>query len=369
LNVNKEEMTYSKAGVDIKKEGKTVSQIVREITFRRDGFGKAFEEAGHFAGLIDFGDYFLAMTTDGVGSKMLLAEALGRYDTVGIDCIAMNVNDLVAIGAEPIAFVDYLAVEKHDEKIASQIGRGLNRGAEMANVSIVGGETATLPDMVRGIDLSGAALGYLKKEDLVDGKEIREGDYIYSLPSTGPHSNGYTLIRKLLERWKIDPRGRIQEALALYPDLKAALKDNLEGEEYSRVLDLGKKQQSIGEMLLEPTAIYVKPVLRILRERRVHGIAHITGGGITNLLRLKGEVNFIIDSPPEPPALFLFLKALGNISWWEMYRTFNMGMGMILVTPPCELDSLPGVRRIGKVAGGEGKVIISPLKLHYEEYF
>lgn len=367
--MSEEEMTYSKAGVDIKKEGRTVSRIVREITFRREGFGGAVEEAGHFAGLIDFGDYFLAMTTDGVGSKMILAEELGKYDTVGIDCIAMNVNDLVAIGAEPIAFVDYLAVEKHDEEIASHIGRGLNRGAEMANVSIVGGETATLPDMVRGIDLSGAALGYLKKEDLVDGRDIRDGDHLYSLPSTGPHSNGYTLIRKLLKRWEIDPRERILKALERNPDLKAALKDNLEEGDYRRALQLGEERRGIGELLLEPTAIYVKPVLRILRERRVHGIAHITGGGVTNLLRLKEGMDFIIDRPPEPSPLFLFLKGLGNISWWEMYRTFNMGMGMILVTPPGELDSTPGVRRIGRVSRGEGKVTIPPLKLHFEEYF
>lgn len=367
--MKEEGMTYSRAGVDIKKEGRTVSRIVRELTFRREGFGRALNKAGHFAGLIDFGEYYLAMTTDGVGSKMLLAERLGKYDTVGIDCIAMNVNDLVAIGAEPIAFVDYLAVERHDEEIASQIGRGLNRGAEMANISIVGGETATLPDMVRGIDLSGAALGYLKKDELVDGEKIQEGDHLYSLPSTGPHSNGYTLIRRLLEKWEINPAESLHLIVEKNPDLKKALKENLDEKDLGGIMRLQEGKGSIGEVLLEPTAIYVRPVLKILKEKRVHGIAHITGGGVTNLLRLKEGLDFIIDRPPAPPPIFLFLKALGDISWSEMYRTFNMGMGMILVTPPGELDSTPGVRRIGKVSKGEGKVMIPPFKLHFEEYF
>ncbi|MCD6383750.1 MAG: phosphoribosylformylglycinamidine cyclo-ligase [Thermoplasmata archaeon] len=362
----KEEFTYKEAGVDIKEEGRSITSILKHISFRRSGLGGAYYLSGHFSGLIEFGEYLLALTTDGVGSKILLAEALHKYDTIGIDCIAMNVNDLISVGAEPIAFVDYLAVERHDPEVAEEIGKGLNEGARQANITIVGGETATLPDIVKGFDLSGSALGYVKKENLITGEKVREGDELYFLPSSGVHSNGYTLVRKVLNTFNIELKLSVGEILDDRKDLNTLLGERLSVDEYERVSSLNKEW--VGEVYLTPTKIYVKEVLNIIREHNVHGVAHITGGGVTNLLRLKKGVNFILESPPPPPGEFLFLKALGNISWKEMYKTFNMGIGMVLVTPPGELEDVRGVKRLGRVERGDGRVVIPTLNIEYSEY-
>lgn len=192
-------MTYAEAGVNISKENSAIKRLTKHLMFKRTGFGAPLIDIGHYAGLIDLGDFALAMTTDGVGSKVLIASAIGKWDTIGIDCIAMNVNDLLAVGAEPMAFVDYLAMEKINEDVMEQIGMGLQKGAEIANVSIIGGETATLPDIIRGFDLAGTCIGWVQKDKIITGKDIQIGDVILGLPSSGIHSNGLTLARKIIE--------------------------------------------------------------------------------------------------------------------------------------------------------------------------
>ena len=334
-------MRYSDAGVDFDKEGRTIGGIVSALRFRREGTGSPVDLPGGFSGIIDFGDVYLAMATDGVGSKMLIAEEMGKLDTIGIDCMAMNVNDLICIGAEPLAFVDYFAVEKHDEEVARQIGIGLNRGAELANVSIIGGETATLPDIIKGFDLAGTALGYVKKEDVITGERISSGDVIVGLPSSGPHSNGYTLIRKVVEK----------AGLSYEDDFN------------------GKK---LGEVLLEPTRIYVKEVIGLLRDGvDIHGMAHITGGGLRNLLRMKEGIGFVMDEPLDAHPIFGAIQEWGGISDEEMYQTFNMGMGFALIAPEKEAEKIVervnGARIVGKVVKGKGVSVLS-LGIEYREY-
>jgi phosphoribosylformylglycinamidine cyclo-ligase len=191
-------LTYAQAGVDISLENRSIEAMKSVLTTRRKGFGAPLTDIGHYAGLLDMGSFALAMTTDGVGSKVLIANAISKWDTVGIDCIAMNVNDLYAIGAEPIAFVDYLAVEKVDPERAEQIAIGLARGAELSNMTIVGGETASLPEIIRGFDLAGTAIGVVDKDKVVTGEKIKKGDVLVGVPSSGLHSNGYTLARAIV---------------------------------------------------------------------------------------------------------------------------------------------------------------------------
>ena len=317
--------TYAKAGVDIEKE----AAVVKALREGLRGVGGVGE--GHFAGLIELPfaeDYLLALTCDGVGSKILVAQKLGKFDTIGIDCIAMNVNDIICVGAKPIAFVDYLAMERLDEEIAKEIAKGLQRGAELAGVRILGGETATLPELINGIDLSGACVGYVRKDRIVSGEKIEERDVVIGLESSGIHSNGLTLARKVIE-----------SAGLSYED------------------DFPYGNKTIGEELLTPTRIYVKDILKLLSKCEVHGLAHITGGGVLKLLRLTRltgkDLGFELDEPLEPQPIFTFLQELGEISDEEMYKTFNMGMGFAVVVPESE------EQRARKIVGGKvvGRVV------------
>lgn len=337
--------TYAEAGVSQDEKAAHVAALVSELTYRRRGDGRPLTKIGHFTGLVDFGPYALSLCTDGVGTKLIVANEMRRWDTVGIDCVAMNVNDMVCIGAEPIAFVDYFAIENYDHEVARQIGVGLNRGAAMANVSIIGGEVAVLPETVRGFDLAGTCFGLVKKKDIVDGKSIRVGDVIIGLPSAGIHSNGLTLARRILRDANLTVFDRVGEAGELW-----------------------------GPTLLEPTRIYVRPVLRALKRARVHGMAHITGGGLRNLVRLKPKVEFAITDPLPPQLLFRDLQALGGVEDAEMYQTFNMGMGFAIVAPATEakdvLQSLrPDVKAkvVGEVRKGRG-VSHPSLDLHWDTY-
>ena len=191
-----EKMTYKNTGVDIKKEEKAIKAILSNIKSTRKGIGKPL--GGHYAGMIDFGDYALVLCTDGVGSKVKIADVLKKYDTVGIDCIAMNANDAICVGAEPLSFVDYLAIDDPKPEITKEIGKGLAEGAKQANISIIGGETASLPEIINGFDLAGTCLAYVKKKDIITGEKIKPGDIIIGLKSSGIHSNGYTLVRKVI---------------------------------------------------------------------------------------------------------------------------------------------------------------------------
>jgi phosphoribosylformylglycinamidine cyclo-ligase len=316
-------LSYAEAGVDIHLENRSIDAMKSVLTSRRKGFGAPMTEIGHYAGLLDMGSFALAMTTDGVGSKVLIANAISKWDTVGIDCIAMNVNDLYAIGAEPIAFVDYLAVEKVDPEKAAQIAIGLARGAEQSNMTIVGGETASLPEIIRGFDLAGTAIGVVDKDKVVTGERIKKGDVLVGVPSSGLHSNGYTLARRI-----------IAESQYTYFD------------------GMPGGKNTIGEELLTPTRIYHE-VVELVAKCDVHGLAHITGSGLLKLRRIS-SLGFDITEPMEPQPIFRLLQELGNVDDSEMYRTFNMGMGFVVALDESEASEAcrimgPGSRIVGSV--------------------
>ena len=254
----------------------------------------------------------IAVGTDGVGSKLIVAEQAGRYDTVGIDCVAMNVNDIICVGAEPIALLDYLAVEQVEPERDGGDRDGPARPArEAAGVEIPGGEVAVLPDLIRGhpsphgFDLTAACFGTVALDALVTGATCEPGDALIGLPSSGLHSNGYSLARARARAARRSTRGP--------PELGGA---------------------SVADVLLEPTVIYVRAVLELLRsELDVRGLAHITGGGLLNLLRLHADVGFQIDEPLPVPPVFGLVQALGEVPDAEMWEVFNMGCGFCAVVP------------------------------------
>jgi phosphoribosylformylglycinamidine cyclo-ligase len=305
-----EGMTYAGAGVDIDASERATAALVSAVG--------AFE--GDFAGLLDIGDRYLALAADGVGTKLLVAEALGDYSTVGIDCIAMNANDLVAAGVTPVAFVDYLAVDDPDDEIAEQVGEGLSKGAELADVHLLGGETAVMPEVVKGLDLAGTCAGLAGKEETFGG-EASEGDLLVGFPSSGIHSNGLTLARK------------------------AATKRY----EYADPFPGSGEDRSIGEVLLEPTRIYTD-LLPHLHAVETHACAHVTGGGWTNLSRM-GAFEYRIEEPFDAQPVFEFVREEGNVSDEEMHRTFNMGTGFVASVAPDDADELVGRTDDGRVIG------------------
>ncbi|MFW5952661.1 MAG: phosphoribosylformylglycinamidine cyclo-ligase [Candidatus Natronoplasma sp.] len=316
--------TYEEAGVDIEEEEEAIEALRDSVLFAREGEGAPLES--EFTGLVDFGEFALSLCTDGVGTKLIVANKMEKWDTLGIDCIAMNVNDAICQGAEPIAFVDYLAMDDPDPELARQLGKGLQRGAEMANITIVGGETATLGEIINGFDIAGTALGYVKKEDIVDGSSVKPGDKIVGLPSSGIHSNGLTLARKIVDE---------------------------SDQDYHDKADFGV----IGEELLEPTRIYVETVMNALKNYYIKGMANITGGGLRNIPRINRNHQYVIDDPLEPQPIFEFLQREGIVSDEEMYQTFNMGMGFAMVVSSEiaeEVTEDVGGKIVGRVEEGTG---------------
>ncbi len=295
---------YAKAGVDQRAADSAVAGLVRALGSIELGRpSRQVPLPGHYASVVRVDERLgIALSTDGVGTKLLIAEEMGRRDTVGIDCVAMNVNDVICVGAEPIAMLDYIAIEEADPEVCEQIGVGLARGAELAGIEIPGGELAQLGDMVRGFDVAGACFGTVELDSVVDGSQVQAGDPVIGLPSSGLHSNGYTLARAALDGIALgsDPEGQLGRPL--------------------------------GEVLLEPTEIYVKPVLELLRsEVDVRGLAHITSGGLDNLLRLAADVGYEIDDPLSAPPIFELIAKRGNVSADEMHEVFNMGCGFCCV--------------------------------------
>ena len=334
--------TYSKAGVNIDDKSKAISSLVSELRFQRDGIGQMVRIPNLFASLIDFGDKYLTLATDGVGTKLLIAKELGIWNTVGIDCIAMNVNDTICVNSEPISFVDYIAIDKPNDAITKEIGIGLQKGAELSNMEIVGGEIAVLPEMVNGVDLSGTCLGYVEKNRAITGEKCERGDAIVSLRSTGLHSNGYTLARKVLESSNV------------------SLNDKIKG-----------FSGTIGMEMLTPTEIYVRQVLDITRNYPVHGLVNITGGGLRNLLRMRKGLRYTISEPLVPARIFDVIQEMGNVEVREMYQTFNMGMGFMIIMP--ESNAADVVKRyknadiVGRVDDGSG-VLLEPENITYDKY-
>ena len=325
-----DELTYADAGVDIDASEAATAALIGAVGGDVEGEGTDSD----YAGLIDIGDRYLALATDGVGTKLLVAEALGDYSTIGIDCVAMNVNDLVAAGVRPVAFVDYLAVEAPDEHFSEQVGEGLSRGAALADMALVGGETAVMPDVIKGLDLAGTCAGLAPKDGVFDGS-ARPGDALVGWRSSGIHSNGLTLAREATTR-------------------EHAYDDPCPFDGY----------ETLGEALLEPTRIYAD-LLDPLREHDVHGAAHITGGGWTNLERL-GDNRYVVDDPFDSQPVFGFVQSEGNVSDEEMHRTFNMGTGFIAAVDAADADALAEAtdgRVIGHVDDGDESVSIRGLTL------
>lgn len=308
--VGKMSYSYSKAGVNVNK----VKGIQKGIAGLLDSTltPDVLLGAGHYAGLLKFGGKTLALHTDGVGSKVLIAQQLGKYDTVGIDAIAMNVNDLICLGARPVAAVDYLAVEKTNGHMIYEIMKGVAAGAKESSCAVVGGETAVVPDLIKGIagrgfDLSVTCIGEIEGE-MITGKVMQTGDAIIGLESSGIHSNGYTLARKVLLK------GAATDQLKPVPKGKSPERDLLE------------------EMLI-PTKIYSNAVMDVIRKVPVHGLAHITGGAFSKLQRIGAyaKKGFILDNMPRPWPIFSRIQGEGKIPDKEMYRTFNMGVGFCIV--------------------------------------
>ena len=317
--------TYREAGVDIDLEATAIRALIKNLTYKRKGSCRMVGNVGHYAGLIDFGEMVLALTTDGVGTKMLVADHMQDWSTVGIDCIAMNVNDLYVMNVEPVAFVDYIATDTLSVDKMAQIGIGLNEGARQANIDIVGGETASLRGLVKGLDLAGTCLGMQKKDKIITGNSIQPGDKIIGVPSTGVHSNGLSLARTVVEK---------------YADYNERLKNG----------------RTLGEELLTPTRIYHES-LHVASVCTVHGMCHITGGGLLNFKRLS-PYGFLIDTPITPPEIFSWIQKTGDISQMEMYRTFNMGMGYAYVVPTesvaCVQNIVKGAKIVGEITEKPG---------------
>ncbi|KAJ4838645.1 Phosphoribosylformylglycinamidine cyclo-ligase, chloroplastic [Turnera subulata] len=317
-------LTYKDAGVDID----AGAELVRRIQKMAPGLGG-------FGGLYPLGDSYLVAGTDGVGTKLKLAFETGIHDTIGIDLVAMSVNDIVTSGAKPLFFLDYFATSRLDVDLAEKVIKGIVDGCKQSDCALLGGETAEMPDFYAEgeYDLSGFAVGIVKKDSVINGENIVAGDILIGLPSTGVHSNGFSLVRRVLARSGL------------------SLKDQLPG-----------GGVTLGEALMAPTVIYVKQVLDLISKGGVKGIAHITGGGFTdNIPRVlpKGLGVSIYKNSWEVLPVFKWIQETGSVDDAEMRRTFNMGIGMVLVVTKEAAqkileDGQYKAYRIGEVVSGEG---------------
>ena len=337
-------LTYKKTGVDISKIKKSQVAIgnLIESTHKLQKMAKIKHGFGHYAGIVEIpGGNLLATHTDGVGTKVIIANMMKRYNSIGIDCVAMNVNDIICIGATPISFVDYIAANKNNQQIFKKIVEGLVKGAKKAKMPIVGGETAIMPDVIEGkgfaFDLAGMVVGLVSRNKLVLGNKIKPGDVIIGAKSSGIHSNGYSLARKALLT-------------------KYSIKDKVKG--------VGM----IGDVLLTPTEIYVQPVLEIIQKCKISGMAHITGGSFTKLTRLK-QIGYEIDSLPEMPPIMELISNQG-VKIEEMYKTFNMGIGFCVVSPKEQVERIKSIfkkhgvknQEIGRIVSKKG-VFVNSVKI------
>ncbi len=369
-----EGLDYASSGVDIDLEGASVGALVGALSrsVRRSGtYGAPVDLPGGFGGLVEFGDNLLALATDGVGSKLQIASKLNAWHGVGIDCMAMNVNDLLCVGAEPIAFVDYIATPKPDPEVHAALGASLAEACTRARVTLAGGETASLPGIVTELDMSGTALGWLPKGEAITGENLQDGDVLIGLPSSGIHSNGFSLVRKVIEV----SGANISEAAPFSTDHS------------SRIIErFNEGEITLGEVLLNPTRIYCDPLVDLIKACRtnegpcgisdLHAIAHITGGGLSNLLRLHDSHGYHISNPMSPQPEFTWVQQIGGISEREMYRTFNMGVGMMVATSASTSQAvlnwlnerLKGCQIVGKVVDNGHKVTHINPEIVFEHY-
>ena len=347
-----ESSEYDKSGVSSQGAETALSGLLKHVLPTRkfsDRYPLA-ADIGYFANVIDLGNgEGIAFGTDGVGTKIIVAELLGRYDTIGIDCVAMNVNDVICVGARPGSMVDYIACSHTDPEVFSQLGQGLAEGAWQAGISISGGEISQIKEIISGIDLIGACIGHVSLNKVNTGKNVQPGNLIVGLASSGVHANGLTLARRVL------------------------LGDSLE-EQKSRINDYEEfLGQTLGEALLEPTKIYVKPILEMLdSEIDLKAMVHITSGGFCNLNRVASEnIRLVIDTLQLVPEIFNLIQDRGGLSEAEMFEVFNMGTGFCLIVEGtkeveaiseiCKSHDLP-CQVIGQVEACQGKEVSLPQK-------
>ena len=334
--------SYKASGVDIQGAESSIRQLAKWIdrTFDLNPHRPVLP-LGYYANVIPLSaDIALAISTDGVGTKILVAEEMDRYDTVGIDCIAMNANDIVCVGATPLALVDYVAVERADPDFLGEIGKGLYEGARQAGISIPGGELAQVREMIRGkrpdrgFDLVGTCVGTLHPDRIVVGEHVEPGDAVVALASSGIHSNGFTLARRVL-----------------FEKAGLSVTDN--------AAELGR---SVGEELLTPTHMYVREAVEMLSSVNVKALAHITGDGLLNVARVKNTaVGFVFDTLPDVPPIFAMIQRLGGISLAEMFLVFNMGVGFCAVVAPEDADrTIEIAKRHGRSAWVAGYAVADP---------
>ncbi|ETX07301.1 MAG: hypothetical protein ETSY2_11970 [Candidatus Entotheonella gemina] len=337
--------TYQAAGVDNERADLGLKRIISRVrqTWPQGNEPGALQlDIGHYASVIDAGGIGLAIATDGIGSKAIIAQMVDRYDTVGIDCVAMNANDLICVGATPLSMVDYMAVQDPHPDLLDDLSKGLCAGAEMANISISGGETAQLPSVITGykegfgFDLAGTAVGTVPLGKIIVGRGIEPGDVVVGIESNGIHSNGLSLARYIF----------------------------FEQHDYTVETRFPELRQPLGDELLEPTHIYVREALAVLSsDVALKALVHITGDGFLNLNRVDSEVGFVIDQLPPVPPIFSLMQQLGQVSDEEMFRVFNMGVGFCMIVPAHEAERVISiVNEHGKQAYAIGYAVADPEK-------
>jgi phosphoribosylformylglycinamidine cyclo-ligase len=332
---------YKEAGIDTAEADAGLDRLVRRIqeTWPQQGVGRVLLPVGYFANVIAMtDDVGLALCTDGVGSKTIIADRMRKYDTIGIDCVAMNVNDMICVGAKPLSLVDYIAIEHADAATLDAISIGLREGARMANISISGGEIAQLKDIVKGFDLVGMAVGGVDLDKVLCGKGVAEGDIVIGVRSSGVHSNGLSLARK-----------------AFFEDHKFTIEHRFDD------LDV-----TLGEELLCPTDIYVGEAMEILQSvNGVKALINITGDGLLNLARVHADVGFEIENLIEPQPIFALIQHYADVPDNEMFETFNMGVGFCYIVDPAGADQTMAIlkkhgrhaQRIGHAVADREKIV------------
>ncbi|MEH6652272.1 MAG: phosphoribosylformylglycinamidine cyclo-ligase [Motiliproteus sp.] len=332
-------ISYKDAGVDID-AGNALIERIKGVA-KRTRRPEVMAGLGGFGALCELPEGYkkpvLVSGTDGVGTKLRVAMDLNKHDKIGIDLVAMCVNDLIVAGAEPLFFLDYYATGKLNIDIATDVVTGIGEGCELSGCSLVGGETAEMPGMYEGedYDLAGFCVGVVEKDEIIDGSKVSAGDVLIGLPSSGPHSNGYSLIRKIIE-----VRGA---------DINAPFGDGSEG------------NKTLGDALMKPTRIYVKPLLKLIRESQVNALSHITGGGLLeNIPRVLPEnTKAVIDINSWPRLeIFDWLQQQGNVETREMYRTLNCGLGMVIAVPADKADEAIAILK----AEGESSYVIGTIE-------
>jgi phosphoribosylformylglycinamidine cyclo-ligase len=336
---------YRQSGVDTAEADSGLNHIIARVqrTWPPAGLGRVVLPIGYFANVIEMDGIGLALCTDGVGSKTMIADLMGKYDTIGIDCVAMNVNDMICVGARPLSFVDYIALERTDAAMLDAVAAGLCEGARQAGVSISGGETAQLKDIVTGFDLVGMAVGRVALDKVIDGRHVKDGDVVIGVRSNGIHSNGLSLARR-----------------AFFADGRYTVDHKFD-----------ELDTTLGEELLRPTHIFVPEAMEIIeRVAGVKALINITSDGLLNLTRVAAEVGYVIDRLITPHPIFGLIQRLAGVEEGEMFEVFNMGTGFCYVVDPASADATIAIlqkhgrqaQRIGHAVADAQKMVRIPAR-------